>query len=544
MFTDPEWKGIPVFDDPKRRSELLRRMQAAVAEKSLAEWQAIFEADPNVFAEVCRSGPAVLKHPQLLACGEVAEVVADESGPVRQPGALTHAHRRRGRRAPAAPAPAANGAAQAWQAPAAPAPGGSRPGCRRVRPAASGRHDRGDGGAVRGALRGDRAHRPRCPRDQGRAAGRRHHPHDDALPGVRAASKPCRARTASASTSQPGGVDIVRKCAGRADIVLDGFRPGAAERHGLGPESLRKVNPNLVYVSASGYGEGGPDSNRPAFAPSIGAAGGITRANLGDAVQETSGLSLAAGARGVDAAVRRLLHPPRPGRRVRRPGRRHVAPARPAGQGADGRGAAGVIVDARHSRACHGRACHRRRRLPSPAGPGEDLRGPPALYRIYDAADGWVFLAASPTPTGWRLEALRDEASTSRPTPALPAQHSARRMTGRWRRHWQRCLLGRGKDEWEQRLLAADVGCVAVAPSDRAGAAGRADRQGKRLRRRGEPPGVRRAPPAGSAGADSRGSATQAKPGVLAGQATDDVLTELGYDSDAIAELRARKIVG
>jgi hypothetical protein len=87
------------------------------------------------------------------------------------------------------------------------------------------------------------------------------------------------------------GADIVRKCAARADIILDGFRPGAAERRGLGPESLRAINPDLVYVSASGYGEGGPYSNRPAFAPSIGAAGGITRANLGDAVQETSGLS-------------------------------------------------------------------------------------------------------------------------------------------------------------------------------------------------------------------------------------------------------------
>jgi crotonobetainyl-CoA:carnitine CoA-transferase CaiB-like acyl-CoA transferase len=127
MFADPEWKGIPVFDDPRRRSELLRRMQAAVAEKSLAQWQAIFEADPNVFAEVCRSGPAVLDHPQLVACGEVVEAAADGSGTVRQPGALTHVIGAEAnvRRLP--PAPGANEAAPTWQAPAVRAPGGWAP---------------------------------------------------------------------------------------------------------------------------------------------------------------------------------------------------------------------------------------------------------------------------------------------------------------------------------------------------------------------------------------------------------------------------------
>src|SRR5699024_4478481 len=68
------------------------------------------------------------------------------------------------------------------------------------------------------------------------------------------------------------GRDIVREIIKDADVVLNGFRAGAAERRGLGEDDLRVINPELVYVTASGYGEGGPLSNRPAFAPSIGAA--------------------------------------------------------------------------------------------------------------------------------------------------------------------------------------------------------------------------------------------------------------------------------
>ena len=67
----------------------------------------------------------------------------------------------------------------------------------------------------------------------------------------------------------------------RADVVLQSFRAGVAERHGYtGPEMLA-VNPDLVYLNAPGYGTDGPCGHRPAFAPTIGAGSGLAYRNIG-----------------------------------------------------------------------------------------------------------------------------------------------------------------------------------------------------------------------------------------------------------------------
>jgi crotonobetainyl-CoA:carnitine CoA-transferase CaiB-like acyl-CoA transferase len=91
LLEDPEWKGIPMLDDPAKRRELWATMQQRANAKTLAEWQAIFEADPDVYAELFRSGPEVLDHPQLVHDGHVLELVDAEHGTVRQPGLLVHA---------------------------------------------------------------------------------------------------------------------------------------------------------------------------------------------------------------------------------------------------------------------------------------------------------------------------------------------------------------------------------------------------------------------------------------------------------------------
>jgi crotonobetainyl-CoA:carnitine CoA-transferase CaiB-like acyl-CoA transferase len=52
--------------------------------------------------------------------------------------------------------------------------------------------------------------------------------------------------------------DSFLRLAERADVVLEGFRPGVMERLGLGYEALREVNPRLIYVALTGYGSDGP----------------------------------------------------------------------------------------------------------------------------------------------------------------------------------------------------------------------------------------------------------------------------------------------
>jgi crotonobetainyl-CoA:carnitine CoA-transferase CaiB-like acyl-CoA transferase len=61
------------------------------------------------------------------------------------------------------------------------------------------------------------------------------------------------------------GVEIVRRLAREADVVLENYRPGVADRLGLGAEELRRANPKLIYVSLNGFGGEGPYRDFPAY---------------------------------------------------------------------------------------------------------------------------------------------------------------------------------------------------------------------------------------------------------------------------------------
>jgi len=65
-------------------------------------------------------------------------------------------------------------------------------------------------------------------------------------------------RSAVIDLRQPGGADVIRRLARSADVVTEGYRPGVAERLGIGPEDLIAVNPRLVYGRMTGWGQDGP----------------------------------------------------------------------------------------------------------------------------------------------------------------------------------------------------------------------------------------------------------------------------------------------
>ncbi|HEY3510282.1 MULTISPECIES: CaiB/BaiF CoA transferase family protein [Kribbella] len=65
-------------------------------------------------------------------------------------------------------------------------------------------------------------------------------------------------RSAALDLKQPAAVDVVRRLAARADVLVEGFRPGVAERLGLGPSDCHEVNPRLVYGRMTGWGQDGP----------------------------------------------------------------------------------------------------------------------------------------------------------------------------------------------------------------------------------------------------------------------------------------------
>ncbi|GJE60370.1 CaiB/BaiF CoA transferase family protein [Methylobacterium trifolii] len=74
---------------------------------------------------------------------------------------------------------------------------------------------------------------------------------------------------------KPAGKEVLMRLAAQADVLIESFRPGVMERLGLGPEELHAVNPRLVYVRVSGWGQTGPYRNRPGFGSLVEAMSGF-----------------------------------------------------------------------------------------------------------------------------------------------------------------------------------------------------------------------------------------------------------------------------
>jgi crotonobetainyl-CoA:carnitine CoA-transferase CaiB-like acyl-CoA transferase len=79
----------------------------------------------------------------------------------------------------------------------------------------------------------------------------------------------------------PDGLDAFRRLAATADVVVQNFRPGVADRLGIGEDALRTLTPSIVYVSISGFGFEGPYAQKPVFDPLIQAVSGLTTIQAG-----------------------------------------------------------------------------------------------------------------------------------------------------------------------------------------------------------------------------------------------------------------------
>ena len=72
-------------------------------------------------------------------------------------------------------------------------------------------------------------------------------------------------RSIALDLKTPEAQEIVRQLASQADVLIENFRPGAMEGWGLGPEVLMALNPRLIMLRISGYGQTGPYRDRPGF---------------------------------------------------------------------------------------------------------------------------------------------------------------------------------------------------------------------------------------------------------------------------------------
>ena len=125
-------------------------------------------------------------------------------------------------------------------------------------------------------------------------------------------------RSIAINLKSPEGVDIVKRLVPSVDALVHNMRVAAIERLGFGYQAVSKLNPDIVYCVATGYGQGGPDRDKPAFDEIIQAACGLAGLNSAGGEQpdytpsliadKTTGMALA------NAVLAALFHRERSGR--------------------------------------------------------------------------------------------------------------------------------------------------------------------------------------------------------------------------------------
>ena len=82
-------------------------------------------------------------------------------------------------------------------------------------------------------------------------------------------------RSIALDLKSPAGISVVKRLAADADVFVQNFRPGAIDGMGLGEPVIREINPKIIYVSMSGFGENGPYAHKRVYDPVIQALSGL-----------------------------------------------------------------------------------------------------------------------------------------------------------------------------------------------------------------------------------------------------------------------------
>ena len=550
IYEDPQLKNAPYLD-PEAVAVLERIMLEKVQQKTLDEWMSIFlSREGNAAAEPYHTSEQALDHPQIVHNGNVQDLEVPEVGGTRQLGPVVSMSRTPGSAQGPAPAPGQHTAevlARLGNGAKAHANGPQRPPTH----AGSGRPNKpmpdralegitlldlgtvinGPLGCALVAELGARVIRIEAPGgDWGRAG----------LP-MSAHRTMAGSEGICLDLKTPEGQEIMGKLAAKADLLLHSMRPGAPERTGIGYEQLKEINPNLVYLYAGGYGSTGPYSHRPSMAPIAGAVSGGGVAQMG-----RDGFPPPEQEMSIDeiAAVAKQLKRANDGT---------------ADHSTAMVNAVGLVLGL-YARERTGEAQYvestminanaylniddfywHEGKQPRPL-PDSNGYGLHALYRLYRAKTGWVFLAC-PFEDEWQALCralkrpnLRDDSRFA--TPEAREQHDDELAE-----ELARVFATQDPVYWEQLLTAADVACV------------KAEDRGMYYFFN-EDPHVREnglltqvdAPRFGGfwrynpvvGFSETSGSAG---PGPLKGQHTRPILAELGYTDDQIDDFRQRKIV-
>jgi len=331
-------------------------------------------------------------------------------------------------------------------------------------------------------------------------------------------------RCIAVDLKHPRGREIGHRLAAWADVVSHNLRPGAAERLAMDYESLRAINPTLVYAYAPGWGSSGPDASLPGFAPLFSGYVGLHHEAAGRGNQPVAPVGNEDNGNGLLGATAILMAL----YRRKRTGE-------------------GQYLEHPQLNATLLMASHLMRRPDGTVVGSADLdherRGPHPLDRLYATADGWICISARTDPEFARLcavpgfEALAadgrwaDVAGRARDAGALAEAIGA-------------VLVTRHAAAWDAALRAHGVPCEIPAGVEAARAL-LDDPERRADGRVEEYPHPRWGTTRDIAVMVRLSDATHApgRPAPEVGEHTREILSEFGYPPDEIAELFAQRIV-
>ena len=538
IYEDPRFKTAP-FLDPEAVEALERIMLEKVQQKTLDEWMDIFLGEAgNVAADPYLTSEQALEHPQILHNGNVQDLEVPGVGQTRQLGPMVNMAGTPARTQGPAPALGqhtaealgrlGNDAGRDPNGARGPMPKHALEGITLLY---LGTVINGPLGCALVAELGARVIRIEAP---GGDWGRQGMP-------MTVHRTMAGAEDICLDLKTPEGQEIMGKLAARADLLLHSMRPGAPERTGIGFEQLARINPNLVYLYAGGYGSTGPYSHRPSMAPIAGAVSGGGVAQMG-----RDSFPPAEQVMSLDdiAAVARQLKRANDGTSDHNTGMVNAVGLLLGLYARERTGKAQYVESTMIAANAYANIddfhWHEGKQpRPLPDGDGYGLH---ALYRLYRAKGGWVFLAC-PFEEEW--------VALCRTIGRADLLDDARFATAEARRDNDDALAdtlagvfaGEEPLHWEKLLTAADVACV------------KAEDRGMYFFFN-EDPHVREtgmltqveAPRFGefwrySPVVDFSETSGRAGPGPLKGQHTRPILRELGYSDEQIHDFKERKVV-
>jgi formyl-CoA transferase len=320
---------------------------------------------------------------------------------------------------------------------------------------------------------------------------------------------------------QPDGVAVLRKLAASADVLVENYRPGVARRLGVDYETLAPLNPRLIYCSISGFGQTGPYASRGGYdliAQGMSGIMSVTGSEGGPPVKVGVPVTdLGAGLFGVVGILAAV-------RARHRTGRGQLVDTSLFEAGL----ALSVWETAEYWFAG---------RTPEPKGTAHRMSAP---YQAFRASDGSFTVGASNARLWPRFAAVLGlEHLTSDPRFDTVASRLANRAE--LEALIEAVTLAKPRAEWLERCEAAGIPAGPIYSVPEALADPHAVARG--MVQEVEHPGIGPVKSLGNPVKLSRTPATVRSSAPDPGQDTDAILAELGYDRDAIASLRTRKVV-